>query len=99
MTLAMCGQNVGCLKSNSSVSLFGNLFVAVILPFIFGNPRICPQTARGWGGGGGGSRSSTTTNNIVEQFQGWLLNELLIMLAYLEPLVESFTLRRLLFLL
>lgn len=51
MTLAMCGQNVGCLKSNSSVSLFGNLFVAVILPFIFGNPRICPQTARGWGGG------------------------------------------------
>lgn len=51
------------------------------------------------GGGGWGSRSSTTTNNIVEQFQGWLLNELLIMLAYLEPLVESFTLRRLLFLL
>ena len=49
MTLAMCGQNVGCLKSNSSVSLFGNLFVAVILPFIFGNPRICPQTARGGG--------------------------------------------------
>lgn len=53
MTLAMCGQNVGCLKSNSSVSLFGNLFVAVILPFIFGNPRICSQTARGRGEGGG----------------------------------------------